>query len=151
MLMANYQKNILAFVVGIIVILFMLFIWPNTVFPQDGCPSVPAGFLSPAELVSDAWSVVEIKQDTTFGMHWYFLRIKIPMDGRTHALAVMIPGTSWPVMYNYLENGELIFLRFSSQRGEYIIDDNVDSEDYNVVAGYYKQFLGVNVQPKQGV
>jgi hypothetical protein len=149
--MSNLQKNLLAIAVGMLLVFFMLFIWPNSAFSQSTCPPVPVGLLAPTDFVQANWEVIDVKQDTTFGMNWFFLRAKNPTNGQTHALIIMLSGFSWPVMYNYLENGTLIFLTYSTQKGEYIIDPNVDSEDYNIVAKYYEQFLGVRIQPRQGV
>jgi hypothetical protein len=149
--MTNPQKNLVAMAVGILLLLFMLLAFPNMGCCASPCPDVPVGYLSPAGMMGTGWEVRDLQQDQTYGFYWFFLKQKDPESTVLYANLVMAVGVDWPIFYNYLENGTLRFLRLMGDRSRYIVDPDVTSEDYNVVAKYYERFLGVFVAPRTGV
>jgi hypothetical protein len=155
------SKNLLMMLACALALFAMFFIFPQcastpaaspaaveTVAPYAG-PSVPAGYLTPGDLLGTEWQVVNLQQDPVFGLYWFFLKCTKVRDGRTHALVVIAPGQDWPALYNYLENGELVFLKLSKS-GAYVID-KVEVDVYNKVTEYYQMYLGVTVQKRKGV
>jgi hypothetical protein len=148
--MTNNQKNLLAMAVGLLLILFMLLVFPATGRGESPCPDVPAGYLTPAHLFGTGWEVVDLQQDQTYGFYWFFLKNKDVNSKVRYANLITAPGVDWPIFYNYLENGGLRFLRLTGDRTKYIVDPDVQADDYNAVAKYYQQFFGVFVAPRTG-
>ena len=149
--MTNGQKNLLAMVVGILFVLFMLLALPDMGCCESPCPGVPIGYMSPEGMMGTGWQVQELQQDQTYGLYWFFLKNRNPESAVLYGNLVMATGVDWPVFYNYLENGSLRFLRLLGDRSKYIVDPDVHVDDYNAVARYYQQFLGVFVAPRTGV
>jgi len=162
--MSHQQKNLLTLAVSALILAALLLFIPHCATapaaktaaveqPVAACPAVPAKFLSPVSLANSAeWEVVAVEQDARYGLFWFFLQaITRRTDGRTHALAVLAPGDSWPLFYCYLEDTVLVFLRYNPSTHSYVEDQTITVDAYNTIAEYYRVYLNVKVPKRSGV
>jgi hypothetical protein len=134
----------------IILLIFLAIAIPNIGYSQGPCPKVPAGALSPQELLKTNWVLVTNRTDTTYGLQWLFMRNQEPGAKITYSLAIGAAGEYWPVLVNYLEDGVLKFLVLDITAREYKWDADIALEDYNAVARFYNKFFGINIELRKG-
>lgn len=149
----NEERHLnISWVLGcwIILLIFLAIIIPNVGYSQGPCPKVPAGALSPQELLKTNWVLVTNRTDTTYGLQWLFLRNYEPGAKITYSLAIGAVGEYWPVLVNYLEDGVLKFLVLDITAREYKWDTDISLEDYNAVARWYSKFFGIDVELRKG-
>lgn len=144
--MGKYLTGFTKTVVILIAAFVLIMALGQLVLGQQSFP-IPDGALNPMVPSDGTWEVVALEQDSTYGMFWFFLHNTAPDAKIKYCLAIVHPAMGIPVLFNWLEEGELKFLKFDPTDSQYHWD-LVDDETYNMVAGYYEEYLGVRVARK---
>lgn len=144
----NLKRNFLALV--IIGILFAILFPVVAVMATAPTFQLPEGALDPATIFKDGstWVPVHVAQDNQYGMFWLFMHNTDETAKIRYCLAVVHPAHNMVILFNWLEDGVIKFIRFAQETMSFVWDETVDADVYNKVVEYYAQFFGLQIQKR---
>jgi hypothetical protein len=145
--MTKRKKDVLIFILAALLAVALFFMFPGlSNSAKHICPPVPTGALSPSiPLLSDDWR----RGVAPLGDQYILMLMQNKNQSApiAYAMAIFMAPNDWPVLFNYVENGVIYFLRIDIKTQSYVWDDGVDEATYNLVVKMYWQFLRVEIKP----